>query len=904
MIGKTVAHYRITEMIGAGGMGEVFRAADSKLGRDVALKMLPAAFAQDAERMARFQREAQVLASLNHPNIGAIYGLEESDDSHFLVLEIIEGPTLFDRLTQGPVPLNEALEIAKQIAEAVEFAHESGVVHRDLKPSNVKVTEHGRVKVLDFGLAKALEDPAEAASGMSDPAASPTISPSISPTLQSPITGALTGANVILGTAAYMSPEQARGKRVDKRADIWAFGVILWEMLTGRRLFDGETVSDTLAAVLRKEPEWDTLPPDTPPNVRRLLRRCLARDPKDRLRDIGDARIVIEDVLGGDLGEESATQLAPAPPRSPLPRILAGVVALVAVVAAFLVGGRLAGPAETELPLRKFVIPVPDLTTSLTTGTTAAISPDGSRIAYASEDLLWVRDMDQVEPRNLAGTEGATKPFWSPDGEWLAYGAGRRLWKVRATGGEPSMICDLSRGFSGAAGGVWRADGQIVFCDGDGPLLTVSSQGGDVDTLLALDPETDDDFHNVTGLPGDRAVLFVVHDKGGNWERIDVLADGVRREILRHDEQRISAVSYSPTGHLVYHREPLNEGVWAAPFSLSNLEVTGKPFLAIPEGDIPHVATDGTLVHAIGARSEDSEFLLVNRDGSVDKGLGNPEPHEARPFLSPDARRVVAAVGGENDDIWILDIERDTRTRLTFDPGSDFNPVWSPDGTRVYYAHGDGAADFELRMRAADGTGEVAHLGRGSGPNVSADGRFLIYAFYDTDRGNWDIHSMPLGEDGLPTGEGTPFLATDAAEWSPVFSPAGDYVAYSSAESGQSEIYVKRFPGGEGKWQLTTDGGSWPRWSAAGDELYFAKDLELYAVPVRTQPSLQLGTPAPLFTRDGDTRTMPFGWPDAFDVSADGRFLVVRPADTGAQEEGVQGLIVTQNWFREFRGTQ
>ncbi|NNE44613.1 MAG: protein kinase, partial [Gemmatimonadetes bacterium] len=694
---------------------------------------------------------------------------------------------------------------------------------------------------------------------------------------------------------AYMSPEQARGKPIDKRADIWAFGVMLWEMLTGNRLFDGETVSDTLAAVLRKEPEWESLPADTPPRIKRLVRRCLERNPKERLRDIGDARISIEDVLGGDLGEESGVQAAPA--ARPLPLVLLGAGALVVAAAAFWAGGLLGKPDEQELPLRKFVLPVPDLTIAMTRGTTLALAPDGTRIAYTSEGTLWVRDLDRVEPRPLAGTEGAIKPFWSPDGEWVGYAANQKLWKLRVTGGEPTALCDLSRNFNGAGGGVWKSDGEIIFGHGDGPILTVSSQGGDPDTLLAM-TEADDDFHNVTGLPEDRGIVFVVHDKEGNWDRIDALRDGIRSEVIRHEGQKISRVCYSPSGHLVYHREPANEGIWAVPFSAEDLKVTGKPFLAVPNGDLPHVAADGTLVHAVGAGTLDSEFRFVDRAGTVGKTLIHVQQH-GRPALSPDGRRVAVQIRGENDDICIMDVQRFSQTRLTFGPGSEGNPAWSPDGTRVYYEVPDGNG-FRLLMKAADGTGEVAELGPGSGPSLSDDGKFLLYAFFDQEGSGWDIYSMPLGEDGLPVGDGTPLVNANGPEWNPRPSPDGRFVAYSAVQSGRSEIYLKRFPGGEGKWQVTNDGGVWPVWSAAGDELYFAKGRGLYAVSVQTAPSLHLGTPTLLFEREGDTGTMPFGWPDGFDVSADGRFLITEPS--GLQDdETLKGIVLTQNWFAEFR---
>jgi len=895
VIGRTISQYRIEEKLGQGGMGEVYRAADSKLRRDVALKVLPDTFAADPERMARFRREAQVLASLNHPNIGAIYGLEEVEGIHALVLELVRGPTLADRIGKGPLAIDEAMPIALQIARALESAHEQGIIHRDLKPENIKFTADGQVKVLDFGLAKALEgEPAAAANGQS-----PTLSPTISPA----ITGAMTAANVILGTAGYMSPEQARGQAVDRRADIWAFGVCLFEMLTGRRLFVGETVSDTLASVLKVDPDWSTLPARTPRRVKRLLRRCLERDPKSRLRDIGDARIAIEEVLAGGVEEEEETARVGGGTGT-RHRALAGIGALVVAAAAFL-AGYLLRPDAPEPPVRKFVLPVPDLTASLGSGTTVAISPDGSRIAYTSEERLWVRDLNHIEPRALPGTDGAVKPFWSPDGDWVAYGTASKLWKIRATGGDPVAICELNGAFNPAAGGVWLDSGDIVFCDGNGPLLTISSQGGDPDTLLPLDPENDDDFHNVSGLPDGRGFVFVVHTKDDTYDRIDLFADGERRKVLEHDGQAVSLPCYSPSGHLLYHREPLNRGIWAVPFSLDELRVTGKPFLAIPDGNLPNVASDGTLVHSVGARVHEIQLFLVDRTGQDRTAVGDARQFGAAPALSPDGRRVAVTLFGENDDIWILDSQRGTQTRLTFDPGSQHWPAWSPDGRRIYYSDGEGNATYRIHVKAADGTGAPDSLGRGSMPSVSRDGRFLFYSLFDLERSTWDIHYYELGEDGLPTGESKAFLATDETEYGARLSPDGRYVAYHSWESGQIEIYLKRFPGGEGKWQVTIDGGNWPRWSEDGSELYFMKDTDLYVVPVQAEPSLSLGTPRVLFPRSTDSRTMPFGWPDAFDVSPDGEgFLIAEPVRDRDEPGGPEGLVVTENWFAEFRGAE
>jgi serine/threonine-protein kinase len=899
VIGKTFAHYKIVEKIGAGGMGEVYRASDSKLGRDVALKMLAPAFAQDAERMARFQREAQVLASLNHPNIGAIYGFEELDDSRVLVLELIEGPTLSDRLGAGRVPVSETLGIACQIAEAVECAHESGVVHRDLKPANVKVTDDGRVKVLDFGLAKALEDPV-VGSGASDPAASPTLSP----TLQSPITGALTGVNVILGTAAYMSPEQARGKAIDKRADIWAFGVVLWEMLTGRRLFDGETVSDTLAAVLRKEPEWDALPDKTPMKVKRLLRRCLERDPGHRLRDIGDARITLEEVLAGDLGEPEAVAPAAAGPGWPL---LFGAVAAAAVIGAAvgLLVERSMRPATPELPLLKFQIPVPDLLTTLATGgTTVAISPDGRRIAYTTQSKLWVRDLDDLKARELPRTEGGTMPFWSPDGEWIGYGDREKLYKIRAQGGTPLTLCELENDFNPAAGGAWGEDGRIAFTDGSGQLWSVSAQGGDPDTLLALDPEGDQDFHNVSALPGGKGLIFVVHRKDDTYDRIDLLANGQRKPLVFMEGEQLELPTWSPPGYIVFGRSPTNPGIWAVPFSLSSLEVTGEPFLALPDAVLPTVSRNGTMVLALGDFSGSNQLMWVNRQGVPGERVGVAQVQDSYFPLSPNGEQLVVRVRGEDIDLYLVDVVRQTKTRLTFSDASEGWPVWSRDGRQIYY---DDTQDFPtstMWVTNADGSGEPVELGPGATVEVSPDGRYLLYSLYSGEGLDWDLYYVRLDEAGLPDGDPVPFLDTGVITWGPRVSPDGRFVAYHSNDTGQHEIYLKPFPTGSGKWQISVDGGFWPTWKADGTELYYVSGNDILAVPVELDPAVRLGTPERLFTRPDQIGAISFGWPDGFQATPDGeRFLIaVRPE--GHKEDQDRGLVVVQNWFSEIKGRE
>jgi serine/threonine-protein kinase len=883
---KSISHYQVIEKIGAGGMGEVYRASDPKLGRDVAIKVLPEVFARDKERMARFQREAQVLASLNHPNIGAIYGLEEDGDSCALVLELVEGPTLAERIDTSPVPADLAVSIALQIAEAVESAHERGIVHRDLKPANIKLTLDGKVKILDFGLAKALEGDRDG-SGSAFLSQSPTI------------TGRTTGAQVIVGTAAYMSPEQARGENVDRRADIWAFGVILFEMLTGRKLFSGETVSDTLASVLMRDPDWDLLPANLPVRLRRLLRRCLQRDPKRRLRDIGEARIVLEEIAAGAPDEEAPKEIGAARPMSRRLRLaLAGAGALL-VAGATAIGWTLR-PEGAEVPLRKYEIPIGDVDPNLASGTTLAISPDGGSVAYLHADRLWIRELAKLEARAIDGSNGAQKPFWSPDGAYVAFGAGGKLWKVASTGGTPTMLCELPDPFTPAAGGAWKKDGRIVFCTGSGDLFEVSSKGGDPSSILAPEAETEEDFHNVQALPGDRGLLFVVHRNEG-FDQIDLLVNGKRRQVIRLPGQSISMPVYSPSGHILFRRSPTNPGIWALPFSLSKLEATGEPFLAVPDGALPSVASDGTLVYVHGNVAARSQLVWADRTGRVLGPIGPVQEQDPFPALSPDGRLVAIAVKeNDNRDIWIIDTVRETKTRLTFEDGSDSNPMWSPSGEKIYYLSGSSTDQFTIRMRSADGSGEPIDVVKGWGPRLSRDGKYLFYDSHEG--GTWNIWYVALGADGAAKGEPVHFLKSKATEAGPALSPDGRYLAYFSMESGEDEIYVKRFPEGDGKWQVSVSGGHWPNWSADGKTLYYADGDDLMAVPVETGSSLRLGSPQKLFTRTPCGVQLGFGWSPNFDLTADGeRFVFVQAAGGEKEKQASLGITVAQNWYAEFR---
>ncbi len=861
MIGRTLGHYQVLEKLGAGGMGEVYRARDTRLNRDVALKVLHPAFANDPERMARFEREAQLLASLNHSHIAILHGLEESSGVRALVLEYVPGDSL-----HGPLPLEEALPIARQIAEALEYAHDRGIIHRDLKPANIKITPDGKVKVLDFGLAKAL-DAAPAASQ-----ASPN-----SPTLSL----AATRAGVILGTAAYMSPEQAKGQPVDRRADIWAFGVVLCEMLTGRQLFAADTVAETLALVMTKDPAL----PEAPPAIASLLRRCLDRDWRRRLQAIGEARIILEEPSSG-----SGSLPIPTSPRRWPVRAMAGLAVVAALAGALAVWAL--RPSATVPPLRKLELAVARLDSTL--GSPFALSPDGNKIAYTSQNRLWVREFDQFEPREIPGSAGAGRPFWSPDSSQVGYLGGGKLWRAAASGAGLATICAISGGSNDAGGGVWTRDGRVLFSTGSSGLFAVSANGGDPKPVLESDAESETDFHHPSGLPEDRGVIFAVHRKTTGYDTLAVWNGRQRQVILQLTGQSLSNPVYSPTGHILYYRWPNNAGIWALPFSVEKLKATGEPFLAFPNANYPAVAPDSTLAMVRGAGSWGGQLVWVDREGRLVGKIGEAQPLSPVPALSPDGRRLaIVNLDPSQSDIWIHNLVRGVRTRLTFGPESELVPVWSPAGDRIAYRVGASTADNAIWWKAADGSGQAEELVKGHTPSFSADGKTLLYSAV---KGRaFDLWRLPLTGDRKPV----PILESPGVKLFPRLSPDNQYVAYASDESGREQVYLTRFPGGEGKWQVSLNGGMWPHWSAQGHRLFYTEpDNTVVEVEVTLRPALQFGAPRKLFSRPRSGSPPPFGWADGFDVSKDGsRFVITQHAE----QSGPAVISVVQNWFQEFR---
>jgi dipeptidyl aminopeptidase/acylaminoacyl peptidase len=882
--GSSLLHYQLAEKIGEGGMGEVWKATDATLARDVALKFLPPALSSDPERLLRFEREAKVLASLNHPNIAAIYGLHEAAGVRFLAMELVPGEDLAQRLEEGTVPFSEATDIARQIAEALEAAHDQGIVHRDLKPANVKLTPDGKVKVLDFGLAKALDPMASGGRSGMDSRMSPTI------------TSLGTVAGMILGTASYMSPEQAKGKPVDRRTDIWAFGCILYEMLVGRRPFEGEGISEVLAAVIMAPIAFEALPASVPSRMQQLVRRCLERDPRRRLRDIGEARLALEDIQSGKADEAAPAAAEPAeaalkPSRLSSLLTIAATAALTALVAYPV--QRAFSPKRMEPPVRRFEIAAHGPFRSANQSRLVGISPDGKAIAYVEAGKLLVRPLARTEPIVVPTSSEPTILFWSPDSAFVGYAMGGKLWKAPAGGGESTVIADIRVQMTGGSSASWCPDGKIVFGNGDGGLMRVSSSGGDFDELVPLLKDKEADIHDASCVQ-DGSVLFVPHAAGGRPNSLWIFADGHRKELLKlAADEDIWFPVYSPAGFILYHRHPTNTGVWALPFSLARREATGDPFMVAADGDVPSVSSDGTLVHVKGSSSRMSRMIWVDRTGKTIAPIGPPQEQWPFPELSPDGRSVaIAAKENELSDIWIHDAERGTRTRLSASQTGYSFEAWTQNGRTLLYSEG-ASPPLKMTMRNADGSGDAKTLRTGWAPSYSADGRYLLFADFDKDT-FWDIWYL----DTQSGGAAVPLVKGKPGEIGPRISPEAKYFAYVSDESGPNEVYLKRFPAGEGRWQVSTGGGYWPRFSKHGDKLYYAIGESIMEVDIALGPEPKLGAPRELFARKPLGWGLVFGWPPGFDVSPQGdRFVIVEPQGS---PRDLGGIVVEENWSREF----
>jgi serine/threonine-protein kinase len=866
--GTKLGSYTIVSLLGAGGMGEVYQATDMRLGRQVALKIVPQEFLSDPARVARFQREAQVLASLNHPNIATIHGLEESGPMLALVMELVPGRTLAARIATGPIPLEEALPIARQIAEGLSFAHEHGVVHRDLKPANIKVLPDGKVKILDFGLAKAVAD----SPAVADASASPTLSI------------AATKAGVILGTAAYMSPEQAKGKPADKGADIWAFGCVLFEMLAGKQAFSGETVTDILAVVLRGEPEWDALPAQAPNAIRRLLRRALQKDQRLRWHDISDARLEIDEAVAQPLEQASAVAPAAAlqPPakwKSALPWAVAVALALVLVF----IGTRPRVSIPSMLVTR-FAL---DEIVNVTYGRGMSVSPDGQTLAYVVEQAglsqLFVRRLDEAQSRPVRGASLVRAHFFSPDGQWLAFSTAEgKLKKYSLSDGSILPVCDCLTNDA-----VWSEDGRIFISFYGMGLWEVPSSGGTAKMLTKPDPAQGEAVHTWPAiLPGGKTLLYTRWKAKGLEDASIValnLATGEHKTIL----QNATSPVYSQTGHLLFSRDG---AMLAVPLDVARVEITGPPVRVMDQVQVSFdgvmklaLSSSGTLIYT---SERWSHLVWVDAQGQVER-ISKEASQFTNPRLSPDGKRLLVVDSGA---LWVLDLQRGAYTRLTPGKRSEPFPIWSHDAERVIYTLGT-----NIMWKSADGSGPEETLvstpeGLKIASSISRDGTQFAFLLVNSTAGI-DIYSFDMRSKKEPV----PFIASPAYEGGAMISPNGKLIAYVSDEAGRREIFITPYPGKERKWQVSSDGGTHPHWSHDGRQLFYRNGDSMMVVKITESPSFSYSRPEVLFTGRftyGQNVTLP-----NYDVSPDDRrFVMIQEQDAARSRPQV-----VVNWFAELR---
>jgi eukaryotic-like serine/threonine-protein kinase len=895
MIGKTLGNFEITTPLGLGGMGEVYQAKDRKLGRDVAIKVLPEEFAKDSGRVARFQREAKLLASLNHPNIAAIYGLEESGGTSFLVLELVEGQTLADRLQRGPIPIEESLKLALQIAQALEAAHEKGVIHRDLKPANIKVTPEGKVKVLDFGLAKAFAGE-QAEMNLSN---SPTLS------------NAATQQGVILGTAAYMSPEQARGTSVDKRSDIWAFGCVLLEMLTGRRTWTGATLTDIMVAVLAKDPDFSFLSPNLPPRIRELLSRCLQKDPTERFRDVGDVRIEIKHAIGeSQIIAGQPVKIAERQMR--MATILPWIAAI--AILSVIIGGlavwmmKPTPPLESRLVARfDYELPKDHEIGGLNlTQPMLAVSPDGSQFVYCTPGGIYLRSMNEMaEAKLIPGTEGNPRqPFFSPNGQWVGYwsSADHKLKKIPISGGNAVPL-----GGESAAGFIsWNVDDTIIYSTKKG-FIRISANTGKWQMLIKSQDEV---IFTPRLLPGGKAVIFTVSIAGEYKVAVQSIESG-KRNILTPG----SDAYYSPTGHLVYI---LGKDLVAIPFDLETLDVTGVPvpmvkgILRATGAPQFAVSASGTLVYLPEtAKDASSRRTLhwVDRNGGVESLGAEPNAY-SNPKISTDGEKVAFSIGSLSAiNIIIWDIVHGYPTRRTSEENINTLPLWTPDGTRITF-YRQTHANFEIHSMAAAGAEKVTPLySQQSGAILPEcwlkDGKTLLTTAAPVGSENFQIGMLSTEGDS----KWRPLIQEQEkhSELQPQLSHNGRLMAYTSNESGQYEVYVRSFPVVDNvPFRISISGGDSPLWSPDGRELFYRNGDEVMTVPItKTDPDFTYGTPKSLFQGNYIPSDFSIGSNEihSWDIHPNGkRFLMMKDAGTNASAgRGPRRINIILNWFEELK---
>ncbi len=921
LAGRRLGPYKVGELIGAGGMGEVYRATDTRLHRAVALKVLPPESSFDTDRLIRLEREARMLAALNHPSIAAIHNLEEAAGTRFLVLEMVEGQTLTARLKRGPMPLKETLDLARQIAEALEAAHEKGIIHRDLKPANIKITPEGKVKILDFGLAKT-------AQSAPDPEGSTIAQDTTIP-------------GVVLGTPAYMSPEQAMGRPLDKRTDIWAFGCVLYECVTGTRVFQGATPAEILGAILKVEPDWEALPATTPWRLKDLLHRCLQKDPKERLHDIADARIELQEqiILPSEL-----RQTAPQTQRRNL--IVIGVAAVCLAVILGALALKHFTPAKASLPVTRLFVKLepgqwltgnrthPPYGSEHPTRTAMAISSDGSFVIYSAtsenspaeeRSQLYLRRLDQLEAKPIAGTLGGISPFLSPDDNWVGFWAGGKLMKVPVKGGIPTVLCDvqLPYGFS------WGSDNEIVFASHvHSGLSKVSAGGGKVEVLTSPNPLTEEYAHRLPCcLPGRKGILFTIMRHGWDTEpRVAILDSAEQRWRLLLENA--ADARYLATGHLVFLRQGI---LMVIPFDLDKFERIwwrrgsdnpNETVLQQPEAVLNNIAqalntgnssydtgagqyavsASGSLIYASGAilSNRQNSLVWVDQKGNIEQISSAKAPYST-PRLSPDGRRISYTTQGTEMQVWVYALDRGTATKLTSE-GVAAGGIWSPDGRRVTFSWSwTGARN--LHWRDADSSSPMEQLTTNrSYPQFagawSRDGKTLTFAGWDPQIG-YGIFLLNL-RDHQPS----PYVTSKSYVGHPVFSPDAKWMAYVSDESGTSEVYVQSVPAGGGKWLVSGGGGSEPLWAPDGKRLFYRSEglnpkglvlVQVWLVEVETSPTFSPKKPKLLFEQPGLGVGEPTpGW----DITPDGeRFLMVKLEERRAQP--ITEMVLVQNWLKE-----
>jgi serine/threonine-protein kinase len=894
--GQRLGAYEVIGPLGKGGMGEVYRARDTKLQRDVAIKVLPESLATDRDRLARFEREAQLLAALNHPHIAGIYGVDTAGDTMFLVLELVEGDTLADRLARGgALPVSEAIAIARQIAEALQAAHDKGIVHRDLKPGNIAQTVDNQVKVLDFGLAKAMEGAPAAQSSVPGASMSPTLSL------------AMTEAGLILGTAAYMSPEQAKGRPADKRSDVWAFGCVLFEMLTGKRVFEGEDVSDTLAGILRGDPDWTLLPKSTPAHVREILTGCLAKDRKQRLGDIAVVHYL--------LTEPRQTKTSrPAVSR----RAVLGFAALALVIVAAVAGGAwvlLRRPEAIDVMRFTIVPPVDNSIASSTADRQIAISPDGLKVVYVSAaGQLMMRHLGQEEVQVLtASSTPPRSPFWSPDSRWIGFTAtgSNELRKVAVTGG-PSIL--IARPPAPPRGASWGSDDSIVFATADpvSGLFRVPAGGGEPQLLTKPDTahgETDHQFPWY--LPGGHAVVFAITAAGSSDNAQLAVLDlktGKYRPLIRGGTQP----QYVENGYLVY---AFSGSLRAVRFDAGSLTVTSDPVPVLEQIGMTNtgatqysVSTTGTLVYLPGGASGSGamrSLVWVDRSGRETPIEGSPTRSFQYPRLSHDNSRLAVSSDDQESDVSIFDFALRTFTRATFGPAVDMFPVWYPGDERfLFISVRDGNPN--LYAQRADGTGMVERLTKNPSnqfvPTMSPDGKLLVMMEQHPKTGN-DLVLLRLDHGSAPDGlKSEPLISSQFAEVHPEISPDGRWLAYTSDDSGMQQVFVQSFPDvSGGRWQVSANGGSRPLWSPAGGELFYATQKgTIMSVAIEPGPAFKMRNAVALF--DWPTLGTP-GPGRTYDVSRDGkRFLMFKDNAQTQRSVGTTNIRLVLNWVEELKG--